>query len=231
MGVVLSFLFPPPLSPPLSPLPSPLPAPCVCVCVRVTDGQVTGVEAKHCRNHNEQATVVREHIRLLRQRPEFNRCPIVFVPENMTGFFESRMQEYIATLNDAYTFCQHGAEERPGVRKDAAVTRQYVIHTHDYLSQRRLLIDQEWVSSTAPQYNNGREGLLSELKTQLARYGYDEKGKLTGKYEHNLNDDLCIAFMMLMHWMTVAENATAASPYAKYRFPRPLERSGRDRLL
>ena len=184
-----------------------------------TNLQITGIDAKHCRNPNEQRQVVQEHIRQLRLRPEFARVPIVFVPENMTGFFEQRMEESISTQHDAYTFCQHGDETRPGVRKDAAVSKQYVKHTFDYLADRMILIDSEWISFTGPKYNNGREGLLDELKTQLARYGYDDKGKLTGKYEHNLQDDLCIAFMMLMHWMTVAENATAGSPYAPYRFP------------
>lgn len=150
--------------------------------------------------------------------------PIVFVPENMTGFFETRMEECISELPNAVTFCQHGNGARPGVRKDAPVTTQYVKHTLDYLAQRNIYLDAEWISANGEQYGkNGRESLLQELKTQLMRYGYDDKGKLTGKYDHGLNDDLCIAFMMLMHWMTVAENATADSPYAPYRYPRPFE--------
>ena len=185
---------------------------------------MTGIDAKHCTNHLEQDALVQEHIRKLRERAEFQMVPIVFVPENQTGFFETRMEEYISSLPNAVTFCQHGNEARPGVRKDAAVTKQYVKHTFDYLAQHSILLDAEWISAEGDSYGtNGRESLLEELKTQLIRYGYDEKGKLTGKYEHGLNDDLCIAFMMLMHWMTVAENATNASPYAKYRFPGPFD--------
>jgi len=188
------------------------------------------VEAKHTRNHFEQRQVIKEHIRLLRKRPEFERVPIVFVPENMTGYFAQRMEEVVSEIDDAYTFCQYGNEGVPGVRKDAAVSKQYVDHTLDYLHEGLIYFDSEWVSATAPKYNNGREGMLDEMKAQLARYGFDDKGKLTGKYEHGLQDDMCIAFMMLMHWMTVAENANAASPYARYRFPRPLPNASGNRF-
>ena len=40
---------------------------------------------------------------------------------------------------------------------------------------------------------------LKKMKDQLCRYGYDEKGKLTGKMG-GLQDDIAIGVMMLVHW-------------------------------
>jgi len=179
---------------------------------------VTGIEAKRCRNHLEQHAVVKEHIRLLRQRQAFQNVPIIFVPENMTGFFEQRMSEIIYNIPNAEVFCEHGNEAKPGVRKTNHVTTSYVYHTQDMLMTDRIMFEAEWVSSTGNTYHNGRDGLLEELKNQLARYGYDEHGKLTGKYGDNFQDDLCIAFMMLMHWIIVVENADRASEYYRYKY-------------
>jgi hypothetical protein len=194
-------------------------SPPVCSCPRPHPRlQVTGVEAKRCRNHLEQHAVVQEHIRLLRQRAEYQGVPIVFVPENMTGFFHQRMAELMSQTPNAVTFCQHGNEAKPGVFKTAQVTASYVHHTQDMLMTDRIMLEADWVSGTGNAYEGGREGLLAELRTQLSRYGYDEKGHLTGKFQGSGQDDMCIAFMMLVHWMTVVENADRTSPYHKYHY-------------
>lgn len=177
---------------------------------------VVGVDAKHCVDHIEQRRLVQDHIALVRVRPEYRQTPIVFVPENQTGFFHTLMQEYVAQLPGVRVLHEHG-RPKAGICKTEELTKDYVHRALDTLGRRAICFDARWVSANGPQYAGGRDGLLAELKLQLCRYGYDERGRLTGKYGGQFKDDLAIAFMMFVYWTLVVEYADAASPYAPLR--------------
>ena len=167
------------------------------------------MDAKHCRDHLDQDDLVAAHIRAIRARREYAHVPLVFVPENQTGFFHTRMEEIIHTFPNAQVLYQNGGD-KAGVRKDAYVSKGYVRTTLDMLQAQHIQFDRLWVSTSADAYKGGRAGFLHELRLQLRRYGYDEKGKLTGKYGDMFKDDLCIAFMMLMYWSEAVEKGLPA---------------------
>lgn len=146
--------------------------------------------------------------------------PIIFVPENQTGFYHTRMEEYTRTIPLTYCIYEHGGP-KAGIAKTQTLTADYVRRTVDYLSGNHFRFDAEWISSNGHKHRNGRAGLLEELKLQLIRYGYDERRKLGGKYDGAFQDDLCIAFMMHTYWTLVIDGADRTSPYAHLNFPLP----------
>ena len=183
--------------------------------------QVIAMDARHCRDHLAQNQLVLDHIRRFRERAPYSlSVPIVFIPENMTGMFHTRMEEAMHAIPNAQVLYQNG-RGKAGVCKDAFISKGYVERTLDILVHRQIMFDAQWTSVTAAAHKSGpvtgRTKLLTELKEQLLRYGYDDKGKLTGKYDGLFNDDLCITFMMLMYWSQAVERPGAGNPYAHLR--------------
>lgn len=177
---------------------------------------IIGVDAKHCTDHRDQREVVVRHIEAIRQRPEYRQSPIIFIPENQTGFFHFMMEEYVSHFPNVRVLHEHGGP-KAGICKTQELTKDYVHRTSDTLHRRAICFDSRWISWNGPKYAGGRNGLITELRMQLCRYGFDEKGRLTGKYDGQFKDDLAVAFMMFVYWTLVVEYATQASPYAHLR--------------
>lgn len=54
--------------------------------------------------------------------------------------------------------------------------------------------------------------LLQEAQEQISRYGYDDKGKLTGKFG-TFQDDIAVALMMFAYWSRAVERNDPRNPY------------------
>lgn len=176
------------------------------------------MDERRCRDHLEQNDLICEHIRLVRERPGYDATvPLVFIPENMTGFNHTTMESAVVGLPNVQTYYQNGGAI-PGVRKGPYESRAYTRITLELMYRREIMIDRHWLSPTAARHREGertgRRKIWEEVRDQLMRYGYDEKGKLTGKYDGQFRDDLCIAFMMLAYWSQAIEKPGAGNPAA-----------------
>lgn len=179
------------------------------------------MDERRCRNHLEQNDLIREHIEAVRALPGYGpTVPIVLIPENMTGFNHTVMEEAVQGMPNIDVLYEHG-KDTPGIRKTPYVSKAYTRITLGMLWNHQILFDKRWVSVSAAKHRDGertgRRQIWQEVRDQLVRYGYDEKGKLTGKYGDLFRDDLCIAFMMLMYWSQAVEKQGAGSPYAHLR--------------
>ncbi len=181
---------------------------------------MTGIDIKHCRDHIEQNRLVLRHLKRLRDTPTLRNAYIVFVPEQGTGYSHTRFQECVENLPRVRTLYQDG-QDRPGVSKDHHVTKGYAHALINAFDAGDLVFLRRWFTDSTGNLPGGRKtraGLLKELEDELLRYGYDEKGKLTGKFGVH-QDDMVIALAMLIYWSTAVENLTTGNPYAQLRDP------------
>ena len=192
--------------------------PCLLLLSLTHRPQVTGIDIKHCRDHIEQNPLVRRHVEHLRRTKALRGAFVVFVPEHGTGFSHTRFQECVEDLPRVRTLYQNG-DSRPGIRKDPHVTKGYAHALIDAFDAGDLVFMRRWFTDSVGNLPGGqktRASLLNELKEELLRYGYDEKGKLTGKFGVH-QDDMVIALAMLLYWSTAVENPTTGNPYAHLR--------------
>lgn len=164
---------------------------------------ITGLDAKRCESDKEAIDLVMQHIAKIRNRPLYENVQIVLIPENQTGHFHTRIENKFVKIKRCRTFHDHN-KEKPGVRKDAERTKEYVIRTNDMLERKLIKFARDWFTNSEKDYGNTKEGVVSELRDQMLRYCYDEHGKLTGKINGN-PDDLCIGFEMLAYYSSIIE--------------------------
>jgi hypothetical protein len=87
--------------------------------------------------------------------------------------------------------------DKVGVRKGKNV-EQYASDFENANVQKRIVFDSNFFSITHDTQKIARE----ELCEQGLRFGYDEKGKLHGKYGNEC-DDLWISFIQGIFWTTL----------------------------
>lgn len=176
---------------------------------------MTGLDLKHTENHLQQKDMLEKHIAHIRGQRIFQNVPIIFIPENQTGFFHTRMEEYILTIPNAKTLYQNGGK-KAGIAKTQFITSDYVICVQNMLAKDMIKWEKTWVTCSEKFVLNGREGVLNELREELLRYCYDDKNKLTGKIQ-GMQDDLYIAFAMLCYWSREVERPGSTNLYAPLR--------------
>lgn len=172
---------------------------------------ILSIDYKQCKNELEQDAAVSSVYYKLRGIPLFERVPIIMIPENQSGFFHRRIERNFRFEN-CKTFHDNN-KEKPGVRKDATRTKDYVIATNDMLSGNLVRFWDEWFSVHSSEHKEGKEHMANTLKEEMIRYCYDEHGKLTGKI-NGAQDDLYIAFAMMCYYAKVIESVPI---YAHYR--------------
>ncbi len=176
-----------------------------------------GLDLRHCKHHLDQDEMVKQHIEHIRSQKMFENVPIIFIPENQTGMFHTRMEQYISTVPNARVIHQNGGA-KAGIRKDAYITSDYVICVQNMLAKNMIRWEQTWITSSEKYVQNGREGVLNELRDELLRYCYDEHNKLTGKVQ-GMQDDLYVAFAMLLYWSREVERPGGGNPYNPLKEP------------
>jgi hypothetical protein len=139
-----------------------------------------------------------------------DNVPIIFIPENMTGFQHTHLEQAVKHFPNCYTLYEKN-KEKAGIRKDKELTQSYVEATVDIIDREGFILEEKW--ETVFGFNGTKNALLTELQNQLLRYGYDEKQRLTGKFGGKFKDDLCIAFMMAVYWSRVLELPLQRNPY------------------
>lgn len=172
---------------------------------------ITSIDYKQCNDELEQDDVIKRVYERLRSVKLFEHVPIIIVPENQLGFTHRRIERNFRFANTR-TFHENN-KEKPGVRKDATKTKDYVIATNDKLEGGLVKYWNEWFSVYAKDHPNGKEHFASQLREEALRYCYDEHGKLTGKI-NGAQDDLYIAFGMFCYFAVVIESNPI---YANYR--------------
>ena len=178
--------------------------------------QLLGIDAKNTNGvQSKQELLIRTHIQRLRSRADLQGVPIVFVPENQTAGFHRHFEEFVERIAGVQTL-HEGGKEKPGVCKTAQLTAGYANRTKWALENDNIMVDSRWFTHTDDPTKGGRAGMLDSLKLQLMRFGRDEKGKLTGKYD-DFQDDLAIAFMMFIYWAQAVERPGISNPYAHLR--------------
>lgn len=173
---------------------------------------IIGIDFKQCDNDLAQDEVVAAHLTKIRSFLLFERVPIILIPENQSGFFHSRIERHFQNLPNCRTLHEYN-QEKPGVRKDAHKTKEYVIRVNDMLKGGLIKFSTEWFTTTTKDFAVGKEFVIQELRDEMIRYCYDEHGKLTGKINGS-QDDLYVAFAMLCYFGSVVESSTV---YKEYR--------------
>ena len=141
----------------------------------------------------------------------YETVEIILVPENQSGFFHSRIERNFGTVPNCRTLHEYNAE-KPGVRKDAHKTKEYVIRVNDMLKGGLIKFATNWFTSSRKEFATGKEFAIQELRDEMIRYCYDDHGKLTGKINGS-NDDLYVAFAMLCYFGTVVETSPVYKDY------------------
>lgn len=172
---------------------------------------ITSIDYRQCKDELEQDAVVKGVYDRLRSIKLFEHVPIILIPENQSGFFHRRIERKFKFKN-ACVFHEYN-KEKPGVRKDATKTKDYVIATNDMLEERLIKFMDQWFSIHEKEHPMGREHMASELREEMLRYCYDEHGKLTGKV-NGAQDDLYISLGMMCYFAKVIESNPV---YANYR--------------
>jgi hypothetical protein len=197
---------------------------------------IVGMDAKKCRDHNEQQLIITRHIGALRE--EFPTTTIIVVPENQTGFFHTMVGEYVFGFPDVKILTQNGVG-KVGVRKTDIITAGYVQTMTDALRESSIKFYHKWFTCTTHSAQNFTSGggassssssgggnavasqnyfdntkiIKEKLRDELIRFGYNkEKKKLTGKM-NGYTDDKAIAMMMLLYWGKAVLNAHEDNPY------------------
>lgn len=170
------------------------------------------MECRSTLNHVAQKALVIRHILRLRANPLFRDVPIIFIPEVGTGFAHTHLEEAVSEQQGCYTL-HHKNGPAPGVRKDDSLTQDYASAALETIETLSFLLDTKWI--TVYGFQGSTPALLAEFKSQLLRYGYDEKDKLTGKGGKGKYDDLTIAFNMAIYWSRVLEQRVN-NPYSEF---------------
>jgi hypothetical protein len=173
---------------------------------------ITSIDCKHCKVDIEQDALVDDVISRLRLNPLYETIPFILIPENMSGYFHSRIERHFYGYRNLRTFHEYN-EEKAGVMKDATKSKDYVIVMNDKMRGGTVRFATDWFSVGEKLAPGGREYFAGELRMELLRYCYDEKGKLTGKI-NGAQDDLCVCFGMLLYFGMVI---TTHKMYANYR--------------
>lgn len=170
------------------------------------------METRSTNNHISQQALVMSHIRRLRSNPVFRNVPIIFIPEMGTGFQHTHLDQAVSEDQGCYTLYQNNGVI-PGVRKDEYLTQSYAMATIDAVETLSFILEENWVSVHG--FKGTRHNLIEEFKGQFGRYGFDEKGKLGGKFGGKFKDDLMIAFMMAVYWSRILEQPFG-NPYQQF---------------
>jgi hypothetical protein len=175
---------------------------------------VVGIDASKCHasGHVEQEEMILRHIGELRKR--FRNQPIIIVPENQTGYFETRVSELVVNLPNVRVLHQDG-KEKPGVTKTARITSGYTQCLEDAFNQNAVAFDRRWFTTTIIKKDSPKSQtflIKNLLKDELLRFCYDEKGKLTGKV-NGYTDDKAVAFLMFYYWGRAILNSDIGNPY------------------
>lgn len=176
---------------------------------------MVGVDASKCQGgrHLQQEALIKGHIAELRTR--FKTQRIIVVPENQTGYFESRVEDLVKDIPNVVVLHQNG-KEKPGVTKTAPITRGYVDCLEDAFNENAVAFDQRWFTSSIKQRKDSsktdNEIIKTSLKEELLRFCYDDRGKLTGKI-NGFSDDKAIAYMMFYYWGRAILNSETGNPY------------------
>lgn len=172
---------------------------------------ITSIDFKQCNSELEQDDVIKRVYDRLRSCTFFEHVPIIIIPENQLGFTHRRIERNFRFSN-CRTFHENN-KEKPGVRKDATKTKDYVIACNDMMEGGLVKFWNDWFSVYAKEFPTGKEYVINELREEMLRYCYDEHGKLTGKINGS-QDDLYISYGMLCYFAKVIESNPI---YASYR--------------
>lgn len=176
---------------------------------------IISIDYKQCKDELLQDDLINAVIARIRSIALFQHSKIILVPENQTAFVHRRIERNFMGYPNVVVFHDNNGE-KPGVRKDATRTKDYVIATNDMMEGGLIKFWKDWFSiegANKSEYPTGKEHMADELMEEMVRYCYDEHGKLTGKINGS-QDDLCIAMEMLCYYSKVIE---VVPIYDKYR--------------
>lgn len=155
-----------------------------------------------------------------RVRERFPHCPIVFIPESNLGKEASHLEKYVSRDPLTVTM-QESARGWYGVCKTDRVTMEMYYAARTNLAAGTIYVTDDCIgiptvaevkaTRAAPGTAAASKLMLKKLRDQLLAYRWEPVGKgrqlnggetrciLTGKRSRQ-NDDLCIAFLMVIYW-------------------------------
>lgn len=146
----------------------------------------------------------------------FADARIIFIPENMTAMTHTQLADAVGDMVNVVTLHQNGGV-KAGINKNDYITRNYVLSTNAILQEKMLFLSDKWISESAPivykNNKNPKEAVLKRFSDQICRYGYDERMKLTGKFDKDEQDDAAIGFFMFCYWPQTIMTSTTVPHY------------------
>lgn len=167
------------------------------------------MDSKQTSSHLDQERLLNDHICQLRKFTHFAWTPIILIPENQTGYYHTQVAQYASTHPNMRVLHQDGGR-KAGVTKTSMITADYVTNLSYVIKENGIVFDNQWFTNTPKK--GTKNGVLQELRDQVLRFGYNEKGKLTGKFS-GWQDDLCVALMMIFYWSRIVEIPSPTNPY------------------
>lgn len=164
-----------------------------------------------------------------RLRRRYPHCKIVFIPESNLGKEASHLEKYV-TDDPLTVTMQESARGWFGVCKTDRVTMEMYAAARTTMAARALYVAEDCIGMPSPAERKAkmaepgtdaaRKLMLGKLRTQLLAYRWAAKSRsagglevqhmLTGKRSRQ-NDDLCIAFLMVVYWRNRFWLSTKAS--------------------
>jgi capsid protein len=155
--------------------------------------------------------LLHRHYQKLMRKRFLVESRFIFIPENNLGLESAHLDTMVQDIAGVKTYWEK--ENKPGVHKDASVTRQYQFMLNNTLANDSLRFDFELFTVTKEKTTQCMRDMLQD---QMYRLHWEKKkasdevmGRdryaLTGKIG-NKNDDLLICVAMLIHWGRVIMN-------------------------
>lgn len=165
---------------------------------------IVGLDSEPVRDDQEEFHMLHRHFERLFRFRWARESKVIFIPENNLGLEAAHLDSMVRDIPRVQTFWQK--DDRPGVRKDGSVTRDYQFLLATVLACKTCRIAVDLFTTSRDKTSASILGLLQE---QMLRYHWERKpandvhGKdrytLTGKVGDQ-QDDLLISFVMAMYW-------------------------------
>lgn len=165
---------------------------------------IVGLESEPVKDDKEEYLLLKRHIEKINSFKIYRNIKKVFIPENNLGLEAAHLDTMVNEYPDIETFWE--TDKRPGVRKTAAVTRNYQFLLNNMLAQGGMHFDRDLFTVSRRQTPNS---ILVLLRTQMETLHWETKPAIdafgnnryaiTGK-SNGKNDDLVIAVQQLLYW-------------------------------
>lgn len=169
---------------------------------------VIGMDSEAVRDDRDEYFLLHRHYLKIREHRLFRDAKLVFIPENNLALESAHLDTMVHDIPGVRTYWEK--PNKPGVCKDARVTRGYQFNLAHALMNQTLYFDTDCFTVTREQTV---ATIKDVLKDQLLRLHWEKKpandalGKdkyaLTGKIG-NKQDDLYVALAMALYWPALA---------------------------